>query len=176
MFINGGSNFLENRKYLSFQFFFSFNWRHNPSTSRQFSFCLLGICPALMCHGHTLFRQVSIYAIISYQLSMKFSKIIVERAHFLDLFTLAIWICIDQTPIYVFWLFEWYRCPQIFASRKFFQDFSHAGLNSVWLHSHAPTHPSIYLVVLLSRVQNFSWRVNFTPTLLSVLSYPFANN
>ena len=102
MFINGGSNFLENRKYLSFQFFFSFNWWHNPSTSRQFSFCLLGICPALMCHGHTLFRQVSIYAIISYQLSMKFSKIIVERAHFLDLFTLAIWICIDQTPIYVF--------------------------------------------------------------------------
>ena len=43
-------------------------------------------------------------------------------------------------------------------------------MNGMQLHSHLPTHASIYLAVLLSHVQNFIRRVNRTPTLQQVCS------
>ena len=33
-------------------------------------------------------------------------------------------------------------------------------MNSVWLHSHMPTHASIYFGMLVLPVQNFIWWVN----------------
>ena len=43
-------------------------------------------------------------------------------------------------------------------------------MNGMRSHSHAPTHASIYLAVLLLHVQNFIWRVHRTPTLQQVCS------
>ena len=43
-------------------------------------------------------------------------------------------------------------------------------MNGARLHSHAPTHASIYLGVLSLQVQNFIRRVNSTPTLQQVCS------
>ena len=46
--------------------------------------------------------------------------------------------------------------------------FTDLSRNDVWSHSHAPTHVSIYLDMLLPHVQNFIWQVNSTPTLQQV--------
>ena len=43
-------------------------------------------------------------------------------------------------------------------------------MNGMQSHSHAPTHTSIYLGMLLSHVQNFIWVVSCTPTLQQVCS------
>ena len=43
----------------------------------------------------------------------------------------------------------------------------------VWSHLHTPTHASIYLVVLLSHMQNFIWQVNHMPTIQQVCSVIF---
>ena len=43
-------------------------------------------------------------------------------------------------------------------------------VNGMQLHSHIPTHASIYLDVQSLHVQNFIWRVNSMPTLQKVCS------
>ena len=43
-------------------------------------------------------------------------------------------------------------------------------MNGLQLHSHAPTHASIYLGVLLLRLQIFIWQINSTVKLQQVCS------